>query len=285
MSNDPSQEPRELLADLPISIRALTNVELARLKSRYPNVPTGPSHCPTCAGTKTFRWYADFDKKEIAEFRCRCTDQWMLNLYLLNSNIGDVYQRLGWSDVEVEPGAVEKVMDYMDHLDQFVRAGCGLILHGEMGAGKTLLSTLVLKHALGKGYDGYFTTFSEMIDTYTGGWHDAEEKTWFHRRIKNAKVLVLDDVGREYQGRKQSGLPESTFDEVLRHRVAAGTPTIITTNLSLKRVQEGYGGNVMSLLQERSTTYEFTGEDYRRRAQKRLEHEVREGLVRPLVLA
>src|SRR5690606_38450368 len=110
------------------------------------------------------------------------------------------------------------------------------------------------------------------------------EKAWFHRRIKNADVLVMDDVGREHQGRTRSGLPESTFDEVLRHRVAAGTPTIITTNLDMQALQEGYGGNVMSLLHERSTTYRFTGADFRDTARVRLVDEVEMGLTRPVVL-
>ena len=109
-----------------------------------------------------------------------------------------------------------------------------------------------------------------MIDTYTGGWNSQDEKAWFHRRIKNAGVLVVDDVGREYQGRAKNGLPESTFDEVLRHRVAAGTPTFISSNKDMKQLQEGYGGNVMSLLHERSTTYRFTGLDYRDQARMRV---------------
>jgi DNA replication protein DnaC len=277
--------PPAELPPIPPQIRLLRNDEVERLRKRYPRLPSSPAHCPTCKGTGEFRWWVGrSEDRHVETYRCNCVDQWTLFLYLLNANIGPTYQRLSWADVATEPGAVEKVMDYLDNAAAYVQAGCGLILYGEMGTGKTLLETLMLKHLLGMGYDGYFTTFSEMIDTYTGGWHDAEEKAWFHRRIKNAQVLGMDDVGREYQGRKQSGLPESTFDEVLRHRVAASTPTIITTNLTLDRLQEGYGGNVMSLLHERSTTYRFTGSDFRDNARMRLDEEVRLGLTRPVMI-
>lgn len=273
------------LDPLPPQIRLLTDGELTRLRSRYPKLPTSPKHCITCKGTGTFRWwYGEGSERRVETYRCNCPDQWTLNLYLLNANIGLVYQRISWSDVATEPGAVAKVEGYLARSEAYVDAGVGLILHGTIGAGKTMLESLILKHLLGMGYDGYFTTFSEMIDTYTGGWNSAEEKAWFHRRIKNAEVLAIDDVGREYQGRKSSGLPESTFDEVIRHRVAAATPTIITTNLSLDRLQEGYGGNVMSLLHERSTSYRFTGEDFRDRQRTRVDEEVTLGLTRPVVL-
>lgn len=271
----------------PPGIRLLRNDEVERLRQRYPKLPATPERCPTCHGKGEFKWWgAEADgERPVVTYKCDCVSQWTLYLYMLNANVGPTYQRLAWSDVATEQGAIDKVTAYLENAEAYVQAGCGLILYGEMGTGKTLLSTLILKHLLGLGYDGYFTTFSEMIDTYTGGWHDAEEKAWFHRRIKNADVLVLDDVGREYQGRKQSGLPESTFDEVLRHRVASATPTIITTNLDLTRLQEGYGGNVMSLLHERSTTYRFTGEDFRDTARMRLDEEVQLGLTRPVVLA
>ena len=273
------------LAPLPSTIRLLRNDEMERLRKRHPRLPASPKHCPTCGGSGTFRWWVGSGPdREVAEYRCNCPEQWALHLYLLNANIGDVYQRLSWDDLAAEPGAVEKVTDYLKNARAFVRSGIGLMMHGEKGTGKTMLTTLTLKHLLGMGYDGYFTTFSEMIDTYTGGWNDAEEKAWFHKRIKNTQILAMDDVGREYQGRKQTGLPESTFEEVLRHRTSAASPTIITTNLSLSRVQEGYGGNIMSLLRERSTTYEFTGEDFRERQHDRVLEEARMGLTRPVVL-
>lgn len=274
------------LAPVPDTIRLLRDGEMERLRRRYPRLPSSPKQCPTCRGKGTFKWwYGPRDEREVVEYRCNCLGQWTMFLYLLNANIGEVYQRLSWDDlVSAEQGAIDKVTDYLRLAEPYVHAGFGLILHGEKGNGKTMLSSLMLKHLLGMGYDGYFTTFSEMIDTYTGGWNDAEEKTWFHRRIKNSQVLVMDDVGREYQGRKQTGLPESTFDEVLRHRVSAATPTLITTNLSLENLQAGYGGNVMSLLHERSSTYHFTGEDFRDRQKARVDDEIRMGLTRPVTL-
>ena len=270
---------------LPPSIRPLANDESARLKARYPNLSQSPDDCVTCRGKKRYLWYAP-GTTEVAEYECDCVDQWVLNRVLLAANIGVTYQRLSWTDLtHTDPGAVTRAMEYLRDIEKYEQAGVGLIFYGGRGTGKTSLVTLLLKGLIARGYDGYFTTFSEMIDTYTGGWNDRDEKAWFHRRIKNAGNLVLDDVGKEYQGRKSSGLPESTFDEVLRHRVAGSTPTILTTNQNLQEMQEGYGGGVMSLLHERSSTYRFSGEDFRDAQRQRTLDEIEQGLTRPLVLA
>ena len=271
----------------PLTIRPLSNPEFYRLHARNPTLPTSAKRdCITCRDRRTYRLWTDERRVEIGEFACDCKDQWLLNHALTNANLGLAYQRLSWADMTaVESGALDEVGSYLESAEAYVSAGVGLILHGEMGAGKTSLLTLVGKNLMARGFDFYFTTFSEMIDTYTGGWNDKDEKAWFHKRIKNVGVLVMDDVGREYQGRAKSGLPESTFDEVLRHRVAASKPTFISSNKDMTQMQEGYGGNVMSLLHERSTTYRFTGEDFRGQARSRLVEEAKQGLTRPVCLA
>lgn len=269
---------------LPQGIRLLTNNELAHLRSKIPTLPASPLDCPTCYGKGTYRWWDESTPREPADWACNCIDQWTMFLYLLHSGIGDNYQRLGWADLRAEDGAIETAERYIMRAEAYVRSGFGLTFHGNHGTGKTLLSTLILKHLLGLGYDCYFTTFSEMIDTYTGGWHDAEERRRFHQRIKNARVLVIDDVGKEYQGRNQTGLPGSTFDEVLRHRVAAATPTIITTNHDLDTIHQKYGTGLGSLIQERNRSYEFTGQNFRPQFYVRQDNEVDLGLRRPVTL-
>ena len=275
------------LPDPPPSLRSLSNEEFARLKAKFPRMPLSPAECPTCRGAGSFRWWHyEGTSREVAEYECDCSAQWLLYLYLLNANIGDLYQRLSWHDATaVEAGAIAKASAYLDKSDAYVRAGFGLILYGNKGAGKTMLSSLVLKRLLADGYDGYFTTFSEMVDYFTGSWYDRDEKEWFHRRIKNAGVLVVDDIGKEYAGRKESDVPRAAFDEIFRHRVAAATPTFLTTNLDMTGVHNTYGEHIVSLMRERATTYKFTGEDFREGGtSNRLHDEIELGLTRPVTI-
>lgn len=269
---------------LPEHIRPLWDSELVRLRAKHSNLPT-VGNCLTCHGTKTYRWYSP--EGEVTDFSCDCEAQWLLHLWLLSSGIERNHQRLFWRDMTAtEDMALGAVAQYAMYAPQFVDQGRGLMLYGGHGSGKTSLAVLLLKTLIADGHDGYFTTFTEMLDTYTGGWRSPNDKAWFDSRVKNAGVLVIDDVGREFQGRTSSGLPERAFEEVLRHRLSAGIPTFVTTNKAPEEINQGYGGGVMSLLAERSTTYLFQAADFRRAdsVKVRFAEEVRLGLTRPIAL-
>jgi hypothetical protein len=78
-------------------------------------------------------------------------------------------------------------------------------------------------------------------------------------------------------------LAETTFDNILRTRVQAARPTIITTNCSPAELARGYGSAVLSLLIEQSVPVEVTGEDFRHDAQQRNLAEADKGWRRAIV--
>lgn len=272
-------EERHRLKPIPQSIRTLSNEESERLSGMFPSASSGPDDCPTCRGNREFRWYTP-DREEVVTYECSCVDQWVLNRYLLWSGVGLNYQRLGWADIE-QQAKVTKVQEWLEVAQHAVGQGMGLLLTGDKGTGKTLLSTLVFRYLLGIGNEGYWTTFNAMIDHHTDAWRDKEERRWYNRRIKNAPILVIDDLGKENRGAE---FIRTALDEVIRHRVAQGAATILTTNDDPDGVAAAYGGYVSSLLTEHVDPMEINGEDFRPRARKRLHEEVKAGLTRPVVL-
>lgn len=274
----------QTLSPLPMGIRTLTTEEHVRLTQRNPNIPMTPKDCVTCAGDGKFLWYAD-GSDDVVEYECPCQEQWVLTRFLSHCGVPLAYQRLGWRDAQwIADDHVMRVYEYIERARQNVTNGWGLIFTGHNGNGKSMLATLLQKGLAARGYEGFFATMGDMIDMYTSGWREPEEKAWFHRRVRNAKILVLDDLGKEFQGSNRHGLPEATFDAVLRYRVGAALPTIITTNKSEEKIHEGYGGAIMSLLSERATVCEFLGEDVRPKHRERLRREQELGLTRPVTL-
>jgi DNA replication protein DnaC len=208
--------------------------------------------------------------------------QLQLHKWYLSSGIGMTFQRLDWSDWEGESRIVEKLSKFVFDHEKYVSRGMGLLLTGDFGTGKTMLSTMTLKEYVKLGYSCYSTTFASMVELFTAGWYDEDAKKYFAKKIMQSEVLLLDDLGRELKTKNK--LSESTFDDVLRNRVEAGRPTFITTNLDPHtELVSGYGGAILSLLKEKSVHFPFQGEDYRLKANQRELSEIDRGEVRPIV--
>ena len=255
----------------------LSEREADRLYRDFPRLAKGPDvYCPTCAGTKQYYWKGKAHK-------CNCRRQLQLHKHYLVSGIGVTYQRLDWEDYEGDPEVEHAIKKYLEGHENFVSRGIGLLMGGPYGAGKTMLTSLLLKELVKLGYKCYATTFANTVDTFTAGWKSLEEQRYFREKFVTSDVLLLDDLGREFK--TKNGLSESTFDNILRQRVQGGRPTFITTNLSLSDLETGYGGAVLSLLREVSIEFEFPegSEDFRAKSQKRTVEEVRHGEVRPIV--
>lgn len=274
---DPAHTP-----EVPDPCRPLNMVDLERLRQQHPDLWMDPNNaCITCNKQPVFR--ARY-QGEVQDMVCNCVNQWLMHLWMHNSGIGTHYQRLSWSDVtHVPQNVVDEVFDYLDHAEGNLTGGHGLTLWSpSKGTGKTMLLTLVLKRLLREGYRCYFVTFQDMLDYYTGTWRNADERAWFVRKVRNAQVLAIDDIGRESKGREN--ITEAMFDQVLRPRVAADTPTLISTNFTPEQMYQGYGGNVLSLLSQANHKIEVPGADFRPIQRQQADHDILHGVRRPLVV-
>ncbi len=270
----------------PPAIRILTQIEADRLDDLYKGLPASTADCITCGGAKTFMWIDDH--AQPAEYDCNCNDQRIMHRYFLHSGLRLLYQRFSWQDVHsVEERALDQVREYANNIEPYMRSGHGLILRGaSKGTGKTLMASLLFRQILAKGHDGYFTQFNDLLEENSAGWRSEEQRQWFNRRIRNAGILVIDDVGRENeQGSKASvGMVESVFDRVIRSRHDDCKPTIITTNKDEQWWSTRYQSNVMSLLSGTSRVVEVGGPDYRPEWDRTNVKDAISGLARPIVV-
>jgi DNA replication protein DnaC len=91
------------------------------------------------------------------------------------------------------------------------------------------------------------------------------EMEGFHGRCAddryNVRVLVLDDLGKEYKG---AGFNDASFDEVLRSRYDKGLPTIVTTNVARENWGKQYGEAMGSFAFEAFHRVAILGKDHRK---------------------
>jgi DNA replication protein DnaC len=268
----------------------LEETDSVRLRQQFPALWESPQKsCITCqferTGAKTFRWWNE-DRSEIVDWECNCIAQWIMHRYLLHNGIGKTYQRLGWADAEAVPMATQyEILTYLENAAAYVERGMNLILHSpDAGTGKTLMLMLAAKKLLEQGYDVFVAQMNTIVEMYTSGWREKTEKDHFERRIMNCGVLVVDDLGKE-SGQNHVDFIDRLLDRVIRHRTAASTPTLISTNLTPEQLDSGYNRYVASLLTETAVFAETSGMDWRPKSRDRMQSEIQLMLTRPLVMA
>lgn len=248
------------------------------LYNHNPGLGKSPKdYCPTCQKENdcTYRW-------EERVNVCDCPLQLNLHKFYLDAGIGLEFQRLNWEDWRGNVAVPSMCRRYVE--DRLYRRGLGLLFRGGFGVGKSMAANLVLKDLVKEGVSCYAITFASMIERYTGGWRDDDDRAYFDLKVRDSQVLLLDDVGRSQRSSAAArNFHESTFDDVLRPRVQSGNATLITTNMDSIEMGQGYGGGILSLLDGNALDYEFPEmDDYRPTAKKRTADEVKAGLIRPI---
>ncbi len=110
-----------------------------------------------------------------------------------------------------------------------------LVLGGPSGCGKTHMAAAVANYRLKQGYPTFFVIVPDLLDHLRSTFSPSSDVAYdeLFERVRNAPLLVLDDMGR------QSSTPwaEEKLFQILNHRFNAELPTVITIN-SLKQLDE-----------------------------------------------
>lgn len=250
---------------------ALSTDEAERVYERFPKLR---NTCPTCKNKGTYNWQGE-------EHECDCPRQKSLAKHYTAAGIGRDFQRMDWSDWYGDEKVFHHIHDYLLNYEAYVDRGVGLLLWGAVGTGKTFLINMIAKELVRRRVTTYATIFSGMVEAFTAGWRQDEDKRWFERKFLYSDALFLDDIGKEFKSSNR--LSPTTFDMILRTRDQDSRATFISTNLSDTQLSYGYGASVLSMLQGRNILLEVSGEDYRTPGGQRIKTEAKAAESRPIV--
>lgn len=127
---------------------------------------------------------------------------------------------------------------YAEKWDAMREKNIGLLLHGDVGGGKTFFAACIANAIIDKQVEkGDWNASPVIMTTIPALQHEMKEdygsrKAAVLRRIAETPLLILDDVGYE---RKTSTSDELAY-EIINQRYKANKPLIVTTNLTIGEI-------------------------------------------------
>lgn len=221
---------------------------------------------------KTGEWYYHpcspecENKNERREWELARRDARIKNLQK-KSGLSERLKRCSLSNFErfSNPSATrafEKAMQYVDGWEENREAGRGLYLCGDVGTGKTHLAVAVMNDLIRRQrVPALFVTAPELLDNLRPQSYNNPElgmDQWMSS-VKNADLLVLDDLGSE----KATAWVQERVFIIVDHRYREMLPTVITSNIGPQELGDKLGARTASRVVSVCEGIELQGPDYR----------------------
>ena len=155
--------------------------------------------------------------------------------------------------------------EYAENFAEYKKKGVGMILKGPVGTGKTSLAVAVLQEVIKTCGGGMFIPMASLLDkllTMSKG--DRDEYMRFENRVRSTPLLVLDDLGTEYE----NNWVRTKVDAIITERCNRLLPIIITTNLKAEEIMSTYQDRVYDRLKGCSLIVNFSGTSMRKAPKK-----------------
>lgn len=148
-----------------------------------------------------------------------------------------------------------------------IKDGRGAYLVGGVGTRKTLVAATAARYAIDDGIHATFTTASKVLDAVRGSYGTSKDSQAVMDAYCSAKVLVLDDLGKE----SPTDWTLMKLFELVNDRYEHMRPLIITTQYQRGDLIQRLAKNgdyetavaIVSRLAETCDRYDFSGPDRR----------------------
>ncbi len=151
----------------------------------------------------------------------------------------------------------------------------GLLFQGAPGLGKTHLSLAIANELIQNGFGVIYTSAPVLLNKLSreniAFESFSDNSVSIEQLTTECDLLILDDLGTEFYSR----FTVAALYQLLNTRTILSKPTIVSTNLSLSKLQEIYEARIISRIIGTLRRVEFIGSDIRqqKRKQKKLKSE------------
>lgn len=224
--------------------------------------------CPDCK-----------DTGYIGQEKCHCLKNRAIRLFYQQSNIEDKlkeenfehFNLMLYPDDFVDPVTGSTSRDIMretlkvahDFVETFDKEHRNLLLYGDTGVGKSFLSHCIARDLLEKGHSVLYLDAIRLFEMLEARQFDREmsyrEKDSMISYVLDTDLLIIDDLGTELA----NGFTTAQLYHVIETRLTRGRSTIISTNLSIRELNEIYSERIFSRIMSNYQNLRLVGDDIR----------------------
>lgn len=202
---------------------------------------------------------------------CHCLREALIRENLKSSGIGNLIETQSFENFDLSRYR-ENDEEYRRMAQNFEAAKSfaenfparrgNLLLIGPTGTGKTHLSTAVARTVISQGFDVLYDSIQNILaafehDRFRAGYGQEEQTS---KKYLDVTLLVIDDLGTEFS----NAFTVSVLYNLLNERGNRGLSTVVSTNLSVKKLTEIYEDRICSrMIGSQYQILQFVGKDYR----------------------
>jgi DNA replication protein DnaC len=192
------------------------------------------TECGICGGTG---WKVIERGGITGAEKCQCALAERTTILLEQARIPPLYQNASFDNFVLpddNPTALNALGFVYRHVREYARTypaseKPGLLLIGNPGTGKTHLAVAALRTLIGRGFEGLFFDYQNLLDRIRSGYdtNSGSSDKEAYRTVLDAPVLLMDDLGAH----RVTDWVEDTVTSIITYRCNHRKPLIATTNL------------------------------------------------------
>ncbi|MED2022521.1 ATP-binding protein, partial [Bacillus thuringiensis] len=182
-------------------------------------------------------------------------------------NLGERFKKSTFEAFREREGSVTAGQIAQKYVNEFKKwNGESLMIWGEPGNGKTHLAAAIANELSKQGFIVVFQSVPELLQRIRSTFNsdNKENETQIMRALLECDLLILDDIGAE----KTTEWVEEKLFNVIDGRYRKELPTLYTSNLRPKELQEQVGKRSYDRMVETSLTIKNEATSYRREIAK-----------------
>ncbi len=211
----------------------------------------------------------------IGNTRCKCFEQKIIKKLHADSQIENRTVKENFDTFILDYYSGEKIngispkekmtlihKECLEFTKDFPNTYKNFLFYGNPGLGKTFMCNCVAFEIINKGYKVVYVMannlFGKLADLrFDKG--DKIENSEFYNSVYNADLLIIDDLGSEFI--TEFSKPE--LFNLINARIIGEKSTIISTNLTMSKINSIYTDRVFSRIIDSYDICEFIGSDIR----------------------